>query len=174
LPEENVRTRKVTALSSSRLEAFSDGVFAIAITLLILEIKVPNPAQGPIPRPLEQSLLMNWPAYLGYIVSFIMIGIYWVNHHYLLRLFRGTSHMLNLLNLHLLMWICVIPFPTAILSEYMEVPGAQRLAVMLYIGSLFAPAVAWMIYRRPHNFHPPHAQLPASIQTSSVPGSCRL
>ena len=128
---------------TGRMEAFSDGVFGIAITLLVLEIRVPNPALGPVPHSLATSLLQNWPAYLGYVISFVTVGIYWVNHHALIRLFRGTDHVLNLLNLFLLMWICFLPFPTAVLSEYMLAPNEQRLAVMLYIGSLLAPALAW-------------------------------
>jgi len=138
------RISRVSTISpTNRMEAFSDGVFGIAITLLVLEIRVPNPAMGPVPHSLAMSLLVNWPAYLAYLISFVTVGIYWVNHHYLVRLFRGTDHALNLLNLFLLMWICLLPFPTAVLSEYMLTPHEQRLAVMLYIGGLLAPALAW-------------------------------
>lgn len=86
-------------LSTNRLEAFSDGVFAVAITLLVLEIKVPHPATGGEHVPLADALLAQWTAYLGYIVSFVMIGIYWVNHHYIFRFYRETNHVFNLLNI---------------------------------------------------------------------------
>ena len=137
--------RSQTAVSTSRIEAFSDGVFAIAITLLVLEIHVPKPLQAPGARSLADSLTLLWPSYAGYVISFLVVGIYWANHHYLFRLFRGTDHGLNLLNLLLLFWICFLPFPTAVISEYMNAPGQQRVATLFYLFSLLAPAVCWFL-----------------------------
>ncbi len=127
----------------TRMEAFSDGVFAVAITLLVLEIKVPHATPGERFSLLD-SLLEDGPAYLGYVLSFVNIGIYWVNHHYLLRLIRGTNHGFNLLNLLLLLSISFLPFSTAVLSEYLPQPGQQRTAVMFYILAFLAPAVVWL------------------------------
>lgn len=86
-------------LTTNRIEAFSDGVFAIAITLLIIEIKVPHlrhSADGAIG--LGTALLDLWSHYFAYVLSFLMIGIYWVNHHYLFRLFKRTNHIFGLLS----------------------------------------------------------------------------
>src|SRR5437879_4061159 len=82
---------------TGRIEAFSDGVFAIAITLLILEIKVPR-AEGSKAADLSSSLLSLWPSYFAYALSFITIGIYWARHHYIFKLYDRTDHGLNLLN----------------------------------------------------------------------------
>ena len=145
---------------TGRMEAFSDGVFAIAITLLVIEIHVPKP-EGGVLHPLAESLMTDWPSYLSYLLSFVTIGIYWLNHHYLVRLFRGTTHVMNLLNLLLLFFISFIPFPTEILSEYLRQPGQERLAVMVYVGSLFAPSVAWLliwVYAKKHKLLDPNLQ----------------
>ncbi len=154
---------------TTRMEAFSDGVFAIAITLLVIEIHVPKPEAGNALRPLAESLLADWPSYLSYLISFVTIGIYWLNHHYLIHLFRGTTHVLNLLNLLLLFCISFIPFPTEILSEYLRQPGQERLAVMVYIGSFLAPAVAWLLiwlYAKKHRLLDPNLR-PAFIRALS-------
>jgi uncharacterized membrane protein len=131
-------------ISKQRLEAFSDGVFAIAITLLILEIKIPHIdfASG---ETLASALAGQWASYLGYVVSFLMIGIYWVNHHNIFRFYRGTDHFFNLLNLFFLMTISFLPFPTAILSEYIEKPGAERTAVMFYAFGLLLPTIGFAL-----------------------------
>lgn len=132
-------------LTTARLEAFSDGVFAIAITLLILEIKVPHSATGGEHIPLAVGLAAEWTAYLGYIVSFVMIGIYWVNHHYIFRFYTKTNHVFNLLNIFFLMTISFLPFPTAVISDYLESPGDERAAVMLYAFGLLLPAFAFLL-----------------------------
>lgn len=133
-------------LTTARLEAFSDGVFAIAITLLVLEIKVPHPAtNGGEHIPLAAALAEQWTAYLGYIVSFVMIGIYWVNHHYIFRFYTGTNHVFNLLNIFFLMTISFLPFPTAVISDYIESPGDERAAVMLYAFGLLLPAFTFLL-----------------------------
>ena len=140
-------------LSTVRLEAFSDGVFAIAITLLILEIKVPH-LDLASRETLAAALAGQWASYLAYVVSFLMIGIYWVNHHYIFRFYRATDHFFNLLNLLFLMMISFLPFPTAILSEYIEVAGAQRIAVMFYAFGLLLPTIgfALMWFYASHNY----------------------
>ena len=96
-----------TERGTKRIEAFSDGVFAIAITLLILEIKVPHGAEGHGSQDLLHALLGFWPTYFAYLLSFVMIGIYWANHHYVFKLYRRTDHILNLLLLPAIPWAAV-------------------------------------------------------------------
>ncbi len=107
---------------TTRLEAFSDGVFAIAITLLILEIKVPA---GPETQDhgLWRALLERWPSYVGYVISFATIGIMWVNHHALFKYIRRVDRALLLANLLLLMTISFLPYPTAVLAEHLSDAG---------------------------------------------------
>ncbi len=127
-----------------RLEAFSDGVFAIAITLLILEVKIPH-VQEVGPSHLAQQLWHLWPAYGAYVLSFVMIGIYWANHHYICRYFVRSDHVFNLLHVLFLMCISFIPFPTAVLGQYVMQPGARRAAIALYAFGMLLPAAAWLL-----------------------------
>src|SRR5450631_3740903 len=99
-----------------RLEAFSDGVFAIAITLLVLEIRVPPAEALATPSGLIQALGALWPSYLGYALSFVTVGIMWANHHNLIRLVATVSHGLILANLVLLLVVGFVPFPAALLA----------------------------------------------------------
>lgn len=113
--------RSLGAVSTTRLEAFSDGVFAIATTLLVLEITVPRVGED---GDLFQSLFDLWPSYLSYLVSFLTIGVMWVNHHFLIGLYQRVDRPLLFLNLGLLAVVAFIPFPTAVLAEYL-VEGTQ-------------------------------------------------
>jgi TMEM175 potassium channel family protein len=118
-------------MTTNRLEAFSDGVFAIAITLLVLEIHVPEqPEQG-----LAKALLEQWPTYASYIVSFFVIGIIWINHHAVFDHLVRVDRALLFLNLLLLFWIALLPWPTNVLGTYMREGGAdERVAAVLYTG----------------------------------------
>ena len=131
-------------LSTKRIEAFSDGVFSIAITLLVLELQLPNTSAARM-LPLGTQLAQLWPAYLGYIMSFIMIGIYWANHHYIFRLYRATDHIFNLLNLFFLMCISFLPFPAAVLSTRVERPNEAPAAVLFYAFGLLLPAIGFTL-----------------------------
>jgi uncharacterized membrane protein len=102
-------------MEKGRLEAFSDGVFAIAITLLVLEIAVPQLEE---PGQLGQALLDLWPSYIAYATSFLTIGIMWVNHHSVFRQLGEVDHRFLLINLGLLMMISFVPFPTTLLADY--------------------------------------------------------
>ncbi len=102
-------------MEKSRLEAFSDGVFAIAITLLVLEIVVPHLEE---PGELGQALLDLWPSYLAYATSFLTIGIMWINHHTVFRQLGEVDHRFLFINLGLLMCISFVPFPTTLLADY--------------------------------------------------------
>lgn len=131
-------------LSTSRIEAFSDGVFAIAITLLVLEIKIPHPGDGHTATfDLAKALLRLWPNYFAYVLSFVTVGIYWANHHYIFKLYRRTSHCFILFNVFFLMAISFLPFPTAILGDYIEDLEHARAAVLFYSGGLLMPALTW-------------------------------
>ena len=118
--------------TTSRLEAFSDGVFAIAITLLILEVKVPHAGTG---ESLRTALLRLWPSYLGYVISFVTLGIMWTNHHAMFTYIRRTDRYFLIVHVFFLMCISFLPFPTAVLAEYFERPGATT-AGAFYAGQL--------------------------------------
>lgn len=106
---------------TARVEAFSDGVFAIAITLLILNVQVPSPSAGH----LLAALARQWPTYVSFLISFAFIGIMWVNHHRLFNHIRRCDNTLMFLNLLLLLGVAVVPFPTALLAAHYSTPGAD-------------------------------------------------
>ncbi len=127
-----------------RLEAFSDGVFAIAITLLVLEIRVPPPADLVSPGALLDALGSLWPSYLGYVLSFVTIGIMWANHHNLFRHVAQVDHGLLLANLFLLLGIGFVPFPTALLAATLGGP-AEQVGVLVYAGTFVMIALAFNV-----------------------------
>ena len=132
------------AAGTSRLEAFSDGVFAIAITLLILEIKVPHAdATGH----LAGALAHLWPSYLAFIASFATIGVMWMNHHRLFSLIERSDEGLVGLNLLLLLGVTWVPFPTALLAEHLRGPD-ERAAGLVYGGTFFCLALTFNILWR--------------------------
>lgn len=110
------------------MEAFSDGVFAIAITLLVLEIAVPPSSEAD----LLSALLGEWPSYLAYLVSFSTIGAIWVGHAHLTEFLSEVSPGFLRLNLILLLFVGFLPFPTHLLAENMSSRDAERVAVTLY------------------------------------------
>jgi uncharacterized membrane protein len=131
---------------TARIEAFSDGVFAIAITLLILELQVPHitPQGG-----LRAALINLWPSYLAFLASFMTIGIMWLNHHRLFTLINKNDDGLIAFNLLLLLGITWLPFPTALLAEHLEGPHAdQQTAALVYAGSFFAIAIIFNVMWR--------------------------
>ena len=122
---------------TGRVEAFSDGVFAIAITLLIIEIAVPH-VEG---DGLAAALRRLWPSYFAYALSFVTIGIMWMNHHAMFRDIERHDHALLLLNLGLLLCIAFIPFPTAVLAEYMRDDDNALAATLAYGGTFTLTAL---------------------------------
>ncbi len=116
---------------TGRIEAFSDGVIAVAITLLILDIHVPTVQTG-----LLQALLDQWPAYLGYVTSFLVIIIFWANHHNMFRNIYQVDYALLLINAFFLMCIAFIPFATALLTKYITSPTNQHTAAIVYGATL--------------------------------------
>jgi uncharacterized membrane protein len=116
---------------TGRIEAFSDGVIAVAITLLILDIHVPN-----VPKDLLQALLHQWPSYLGYVTSFLVITIFWANHHNMFRHIHQVDYALLLINAFFLMCIAFIPFVTALITKYITSPTEQHTAAIVYGATL--------------------------------------
>lgn len=114
---------------TGRVEAFSDGVLAIVITLLVLELQVPRGLTSE--AALGAALAHEWPAYFAFLTSFATVGIMWVNHHRLFTLIGRVDHWLLMLNLLLLLTICVVPFPTAIVAEYLGSEGARTATLVL-------------------------------------------
>lgn len=139
---------------TQRVEALSDGVFAIAITLLIMDIKIAPPTEPAANFQLAHAIVRLWPQLFAYVLSFLMIGIYWANHHYLIRLFRRSDHTFSLLNVLFLMCISFVPFPTSVLGQFWTDPVQRQPAVTLYALGMLLPAAAWSLkwhYAR-HNF----------------------
>ena len=121
-------------MTKGRLEAFSDGVFAIAITLLVIELRPPELHAG---EPLAQALWQQWPSYLAYLVSFLTIGVLWPNHHWIFEQVALVDGPLLVLNLAWLLWTALLPFPTAVAAQYLGAGGeAARTAAALYTGVL--------------------------------------
>jgi uncharacterized membrane protein len=143
---------------TGRLETFADGVMAIAITLLILEIDVPHVDEG---RSLATALADQWPSYVGYVVSFIIIGIMWVNHHHMFNLIRVSNHTFLVLNVLFLMTVAALPWPTALLAEYIRDTDERTVATLVYGGNMVAIAimfnVVWRYAARGHRLLVPEA-----------------
>jgi uncharacterized membrane protein len=127
---------------TARVEAFSDGVFAIAITLLALELKVPHLDGAPSSEALFAALLRPWPSYVAFLNSFLTILVLWVNHHGVFRLVSRSSPVLVFTNGLLLLLVTVTPFPTAVLSEYLATPAASA-ACAFYSGFFVLINVAY-------------------------------
>ena len=139
-------------MSKGRLEAFSDGVIAVAITLLALDINVPSPEAGS----LGHELVRQWPQYAAYVVSFATIGIIWVNHHWMISRLSQTDRTILLLNLVLLMFIGLLPFGTSLMSEYLRADQGQSLAAAIYAGLLLLMSIAFSTLNRHILFRKAH------------------
>ena len=153
-------------MDRSRLEAFSDGVFAVAITLLALDLTVAGPTGH---GSLTDQLTEKWPAFLAYLNSFFMIGIVWVNHHALVRSIRTVDRTLLFLNLVLLMFVVLIPFATATVSDYFtRHDWDTQVAMMLYGGVFLGMSIGfgaifeWTLHgQRVYQPLPPERHWPA-------------
>ena len=141
---------------TGRLEAFSDGVFAVAITLLVLTIKIPGIDVSASHLPNDEQfwpmLLNEWPMLAAYITSFATIGVMWINHHRLYTHIKRTNTILMLLNLLLLLIIVFIPVPTALVAEYLVRPD-QHAAALLYSGTNVILAVCFNLLWRYASYH---------------------
>ena len=134
-------TRPEAGKDRDRIVNFSDGVFAIAITILILDINVP---EGLSSAEVSARVLGLWPEYLGYVISFLVLAIYWQAHHRVFRPIKRYDGTLVWLNFLFLMAICFLPFPTSLLGKY----GGEQVSVVVYaadaaVASLLLGAVSW-------------------------------
>ena len=139
-------------MSTNRAEAFSDGVFAIAITLLVLDIHVPAPGSE---AGLAHELSAQWPSYAAYAISFMTIGIIWINHHVMMRRLKVVDHGILIWNLLLLMCVGALPFTTALGAAYLKEGHGEDLAAAVYSGSfllltlVFSGVNHHILFRRP-------------------------
>ena len=157
-------------METNRVEAFSDGVFAIAITLLILAVGIDNVPHGD----LGSYLTGLWPAYLAYAASFLTIGIMWVNHHLVFRQFARVDGPLLLLNVLLLMLIAFVPFPTRVVAEFARSDADRRDAALLYGLTMTITAICFFalwFYGSRHVLHPnADPRVVSGITRSYLPG----
>ena len=130
-------------MEKGRLEAFTDGVIAVVITIMVLELKPPHEATW-------QAVLGNWPVFLSYVLSFIYVGIYWNNHHHLMHFVERINGKVMWANLYLLFWVSLFPFATAWLNEahgeHDQFPAA--LPTLIYGAVLLMTALAWILLER--------------------------
>ena len=141
-------------MEKNRLEAFSDGVLAIIITIMVLELKVPHGTNW-------TDLLALWPVFISYVLSFLYIGIYWGNHHHLMHTARRVNSGILLTNLHLLFWLSLIPFTTAWMGEN----HFESNPVALYAVNLTAAGIAYFILQKSiERHHAKDDQLKSAFQ----------
>lgn len=128
---------------TGRTEAFSDGVFAIVITLLILDVRAP----ASDPSGLLGDLLAQWPAYLGYLTSFLYVGVIWLNHHALFNRIQRIDKGLNLTNLALLLTTAFLPFPTSVLATATQDGDPRNISVAVALYALVAGLMcaSWLL-----------------------------
>ena len=131
----------------ARLEAFCDGVFAIAITLLILEIKIPPIGSSHTTREFWHRLLEDWPSWFGFILSFMIILVAWVNHHDVFKLISKSSPQFTYANGFMLFTVVVVPFSTNLMSEYFATDLAQP-AITVYCFSILMHNFSWVLFGR--------------------------
>ena len=129
--------------ATTRMETFSDGVFAIAATLLVLEISVDTAHT----HDLGSALLHLWPSYLAYVTSFITIGIIWMNHHTCVETMARVDRTFLFLNLLLLLTVSFLPFPTRLVADYLKRPGEQS-AVYAYAATFVVMAIVYNLWWR--------------------------
>ncbi|HXB16808.1 MAG TPA: TMEM175 family protein [Solirubrobacteraceae bacterium] len=132
-------------MPKNRLEAFSDGVIAVAITLLALNLPIPAATPG---RDLASTLGHDWPNFAAFVASFATIGIIWINHHAMLRRIARVDHTTLVLNTFLLMTVCLLPFSTALLAEYLTASSGQKLAAAIYGGSFTLMSLGFLAMQR--------------------------
>jgi len=123
-----------TSMNRSRLEAFSDGVLAIIITIMVLELHVPE-------EPTWAGLASVLPGFFSYLLSFVYVGIYWNNHHHMLHLVSRVNGTVLWANLHLLFWLSLFPFTT----RWMDESGFRQVPVLVYGTNLLLAAVAYFV-----------------------------
>lgn len=129
--------------SKARIETLSDGVFAIILTLLVLELKVPHIEKTDSPAELLHALKLHAPKFWSWVISFLMVCVVWINHHRLIDQFKGINNGLFWANANLLMWTSFIPFPTALMGDY----PLNKLGLFFFGISLSMAAFSFTIMR---------------------------
>ncbi|MGP8198332.1 MAG: TMEM175 family protein [Limisphaerales bacterium] len=127
---------------TERLEAFSDGVFGIALTLLVLEFQIPNPDASTNNTLLLGELRALWPSLVAFCISFVVVLIMWINHHELIRLVRHVDYPLLYANGGVLLLVTFVPFPTKVLARHLGTPAANASAVF-YCATFFFVSLSW-------------------------------
>ena len=141
----SVSTQKgfVAFLALHRLAALTDGVFAIVMTLLVLEISIPEIAQSSLNSELPQRLIELWPKFLSYVISFVILGIFWYLHHIAFHYIKRSDNGLIWLNILFLMFVALIPFSTSLFGSY----GTEQLPLIIYaINIIFVMAIRFIIW----------------------------
>ncbi|MBX9782707.1 MAG: DUF1211 domain-containing protein [Chitinophagaceae bacterium] len=139
---------------ASRLEAFSDGVIAIIITLMILEIKIPELAATVSGKEVWQAFTELLPKLFSYIMSFVVIAIIWINHHPFIHLVKHTNRTLLWMNIHLLFWMSLIPLPTAFLGSHPNLPQATMFyGIIMFMASSAFTVMRWYAQDHADLFH---------------------
>ena len=152
-------------VETSRVEAFSDGVFALAITLLVLDLHPPESGD------LWTGLIHEWPQFAAYLTSFVVIGIMWANHHSMFRRIVRSDRVLLFLNLVLLLWTSLLPFPTGLVARYLGAGGLNAsVAEALYSANLTLAALAFSLvwFRAVHGNRLVDAQLTPRQQWATL------
>jgi uncharacterized membrane protein len=149
-------------MSTSRLEAFSDGVFAVAITLLVLQFVDPGAASGK----LLSSLIGQWPQLATYAASFLTIGVIWVNHHTIFRGIREIDRTIQFINLVLLLLVVLVPYPTQLLGHYLNSGANGSVAAAFYAVVMTAMSISFQVLVAYALTHP--QLLRPDIKTTSV------
>jgi uncharacterized membrane protein len=176
-PQNDQERPRSPEVGTGRLEAFSDAVFAIAITLLVLNLQVPV-LTTVTPQTLVATLVAKWPTYLGFLLSFVTLLIAWVYHH---RLLEGAKHAgtgLLFTNGMLLLIVSLVPFPTALLGAYLTTPAASVVSAIYagYIGVLNFTynLLWWVVVRQQRRNHPKGWRPPTSMILSYLGFPCYL
>lgn len=142
--ENSSQAPRVELNETGRLEAFSDGVFAIAITLLILELRVPHDLAGVT---LWDYVLSQWTLFAAFLAGFCTIGIMWINHHRLFNIIQRDDGWLNLWNLLLLLGVTFINYPTALLGDFLGTPNAQTAMVIYAVTTVLIAVFYNLLWR---------------------------
>jgi uncharacterized membrane protein len=150
---------------NSRIEAFSDGVFAIAITLLVLELKVPPVASVHSIADLWNGLIQLWPSYFAFTLSFGILLVSWVNHHYLFNILEKSSRPFLYANGFLLFTITFMPFPTALLAQYISTDYAKP-AIAFYCFGGVVNSLGWNLLL--HTLYKPEILIVSEVSIKTV------